>query len=201
VFRQRGHVVGIGVHIVAIPRLTGPSVAAAVVSDAPKAAGREEEHLVLKGIRAQGPAMAENHGLAHSPVLVVDLRSVFGNDRRHATSKCRFGLPTRDTAERPKDAKIWRSGSFAIEITNVYQRLGRDGAHLPVRPDPPDRPGAHEWTISTTSTTSRRSCDAAPNGIVHAVSNSDAGGLNARQFAAGRSTRSITNTSTGPFAD
>src|SRR5208282_4379662 len=74
---------GVGVHVVATPRLAGSAVAAAVVRDAAVAALRQKQHLVFEGIRAEWPAMAEDYGLSLAPVLVVDLSSVFGCDGGH----------------------------------------------------------------------------------------------------------------------
>jgi hypothetical protein len=33
----------------------------------------QEHHLVFPGVRAQGPAVAENYGLSRAPVLVVEI--------------------------------------------------------------------------------------------------------------------------------
>jgi len=58
-------------------------MAASIMGDASKSMGRQEEHLIFERIRAERPAMAEHHGLAATPVLVIDLRAVFGRDRTH----------------------------------------------------------------------------------------------------------------------
>src|SRR6266403_2028852 len=76
-------VIGIGVHVVAVPGLARTAVAATVVGDDTIAMGGEIEHLVLKGIAAQRPAMAEDDRLTRSPILVIDLGSVLGRDRAH----------------------------------------------------------------------------------------------------------------------
>src|SRR5882724_7676683 len=62
-FGQRREVVGVGVHVVAVPGPARAAVAAAIVRDAAVAARGQEEHLVLEGVRAQRPAMAEDDGL------------------------------------------------------------------------------------------------------------------------------------------
>src|SRR5207253_101720 len=80
---QRREVIGIGVHIVAMPGLARAAMAAAVMGDTAVAAGGQKEHLVLKGVCAQWPAVAEDDGLSTAPVLVVDLRAVLGSDRGH----------------------------------------------------------------------------------------------------------------------
>ena len=54
-----------------------------VMRDDAKAVVGEEEHLALPAIRIQRPAMAQYHRRAGAPVLVIDLRSVFGGDRAH----------------------------------------------------------------------------------------------------------------------
>ena len=51
--------------------------------DDAKAVVGEEEHLALPAIRIQRPAMAEDYRRAGTPVLVIDLRSVFGGDGAH----------------------------------------------------------------------------------------------------------------------
>jgi hypothetical protein len=58
-------------------------MAAAVMGDAAISVGNQKEHLVFPGVCAQRPAMAEDCGLSAAPVLVIDLRSVFGRDRGH----------------------------------------------------------------------------------------------------------------------
>lgn len=80
-FRQ---IVGIRVHIVAIPRLTRPAVAATIVRDAAVAVGRKKEHLRFPGVCAQRPAVTEDDRLTRAPVLVIDLRFVPSSDRAHS---------------------------------------------------------------------------------------------------------------------
>jgi hypothetical protein len=70
---ERREVVGVGVHVVAVPGLARSPVAAAVMGDAAVSVGAYEEHLVLPGVRAQRPAVAEDDGLALPPVLVVEV--------------------------------------------------------------------------------------------------------------------------------
>src|SRR6267142_2309915 len=81
---QGRQVIGVGVHVVAVPGLARAAVTAAIVRDAAVAAGGQEEHLVLEGVRAQRPAVAEDDGLSRAPVLVINLRPVLGGDGVHA---------------------------------------------------------------------------------------------------------------------
>jgi len=53
VIDQFGEIVGVMVHVVAVPRLTGTAMAAEVMTDAAIAVAGEEEHLVLESIRRQ----------------------------------------------------------------------------------------------------------------------------------------------------
>jgi hypothetical protein len=69
VIDQFGEIVGVMVHIVAVPRLTGTAMAAEVMTDAAIAVAGEEEHLVLESIRRQRPAMAEDDRPSLAPVL------------------------------------------------------------------------------------------------------------------------------------
>ena len=80
---QRRQVVGVGVHVVAVPGLARTPVTATVVRNAAISVRGQKNHLVFPGIRAQRPAVAENNRLSRAPVLVVDLRAVFGGDCCH----------------------------------------------------------------------------------------------------------------------
>jgi hypothetical protein len=73
-------VVGIGVHVVAVPGLTGTAVSATIMRDAAISLRSQKEHLVLEGVGAQRPAVTEHHRLTRAPILVVDLGSVFGDE-------------------------------------------------------------------------------------------------------------------------
>src|SRR3546814_13805588 len=78
-------VVGVGIHLVAVPGLAGAAVAAAIMANGAIALGGEEHHLRLPGIGTEGPAVAEHHRLPAAPVLVVELGAVLhrqlGQDR------------------------------------------------------------------------------------------------------------------------
>jgi hypothetical protein len=79
-------IVGVVVHVVAIPRLAGAAVAAAVVGDDAITLLAEEEHLRVPGVGGEGPAVGESDGLSGAPILVVDGGAVFGGDRGHVRS-------------------------------------------------------------------------------------------------------------------
>ena len=72
-FDQLREIIGVGVHVVAVPRLARSAMAATVMGDAAIAARGQIKHLVLKGVRAQRPAVAEDHGLSAAPVFVIDI--------------------------------------------------------------------------------------------------------------------------------
>ena len=57
----------------------------AVMGDATVAALGQKEHLVFKGIRRQRPSVTEDYGLSGSPILVVNLRSIFRCNSTHET--------------------------------------------------------------------------------------------------------------------
>src|SRR5262245_59926529 len=79
---------GIVVHVVAVADLARPAVAAPVMGDDAVALPEEEEHLGVPVVAAQRPAVVEHDRLRvpRTPVLVVDLRPVFGGDWRHSAS-------------------------------------------------------------------------------------------------------------------
>ena len=102
---QRRQVVGVVVHVVAVPHLGRAAVAAAVVGDRAEAVVGEEELLRLPAVAAQRPAVAMHDGLAGAPVLVEDLDAVGGGDERHGVRpppvvRGRWRAPTRARGRR-----------------------------------------------------------------------------------------------------
>ena len=80
---QSCKVVGVMIHVMAIARLGGSAVAAAVMGDHAIALIEEEQHLRVPVIGRQRPAMAEHDGLTFAPVLIEDLNAVFRFDETH----------------------------------------------------------------------------------------------------------------------
>ncbi len=69
--------------IVALPRLAGSAVAAAVEGDATKATRSHEHHLVVPDIGVERPAVAEDDGRSLAPILVKNFGAVFCRDGAH----------------------------------------------------------------------------------------------------------------------
>src|SRR5216683_247662 len=82
-FRESREIVGVGVHVVTVPRLGGTAVPSPIMRDDSIALLAEEQHLSVPVIRGERPAVTEHYGLALAPVLVVNLCAVFCRDRRH----------------------------------------------------------------------------------------------------------------------
>lgn len=80
---ELGQIVGVLVHIVALPGLVRAAMTAPVVGDDPIAVLPQEQHLAIPGVGAEWPAVAEDNRLTCAPVPVIDLRSVFGSDLAH----------------------------------------------------------------------------------------------------------------------
>src|SRR5665213_2175896 len=80
---ESGQVGSVVIHIVAVGGLRGAAVAAAVVGDHAIALIQEEQHLVVPVVGGERPAVAEDHGLAGTPVLVKNLDAVLGGDGGH----------------------------------------------------------------------------------------------------------------------
>jgi hypothetical protein len=66
---QRSEAISISVHVVAIPGLRRPAMAAPVVRAAAVSTLGQKQHLVFEGVCAQGPALAEDDGLPLAPML------------------------------------------------------------------------------------------------------------------------------------
>ncbi len=84
--RQSRKVVRIVIHVMAVARLGGSAVAAAVMGYDAIAVIEEEQHLRVPVIGRQRPTMAEHDGLTFAPVLVEDLNAIFCCNRAHVTS-------------------------------------------------------------------------------------------------------------------
>ncbi len=80
---ERGKVVGVVIHVVAVGDLRRATVAAAVMGDDAVAVRDEEQHLRVPVVGRERPAMAEHDRLARAPILVEDLDAVFGGDGGH----------------------------------------------------------------------------------------------------------------------
>src|SRR5258708_3722427 len=88
-FRQ---IVGIMIHIIAVPRLTGAAVAAPIVRDAAETTFGEKKHLVFESVRAERPAMAKYDGPTGPPILVVNLGAISGGEAAHRRRVLRYPL-------------------------------------------------------------------------------------------------------------
>lgn len=73
-----GYVVGIVVHVVAVPYLAGAAMAPPVVGDHAVAFSEEEQHLRVPVIGTERPAVVEvdHRCIARAPVLVENLYAV-----------------------------------------------------------------------------------------------------------------------------
>src|SRR5208283_614275 len=83
-FSKGGKIVGVGIHIVAVPGLGGTAVPAAVMGDNSKTMLAEEQHLSVPVVCAEGPAVAEDDRLSFAPILVIDGGAVFGGNCGHS---------------------------------------------------------------------------------------------------------------------
>lgn len=86
-FEKLGEIIGVLVHVIAIPRLAGAPMPAAVVADTTISVRGKEEHLIFPRVRAERPSVAESDRLAvlRTPILVINRRAVRGGDRAHGS--------------------------------------------------------------------------------------------------------------------
>src|SRR6266849_5609196 len=112
------------IHVMAVTGLGGAAVSAPVVGYDTIALLEEEQHLRVPIIRRQRPAVGENNRLTRSPILVVDLCSIFGRNCRHgvlslitASSFGRDG-PIKDRSDtvltKTMSAALSRRSNFSI---------------------------------------------------------------------------------------
>jgi len=74
------------IHVVALAWLGGPAMTAPIMGDDAISMIEKEHHLRVPVICRERPPMAEHDGLTSAPVLVEDLRTVFGLDDTHLTA-------------------------------------------------------------------------------------------------------------------
>jgi hypothetical protein len=70
---QGRQVVGIGIHVITGPGLARAAMAPTIVCDDAEAMLTEKKHLVIPGIGAEWPAVAEDDRLTLAPILVVEI--------------------------------------------------------------------------------------------------------------------------------
>src|SRR2546422_7329020 len=83
---ERREVISVVIHIMSVAGLARSPVTSSIMGDDAIAIIQEKHHLGIPVIRTQWPAMTENNRLSLSPILVIDLCSVFSRDCRHKTS-------------------------------------------------------------------------------------------------------------------
>src|ERR1700674_3994340 len=113
---ETSEIVCIRIHLVAIPCLFRPAMAAAIMGDDAITVLTQEKHLCIPCVGVQRPTVRKNYGLTGSPVLVEDLCSVFHRDCVHRSFSLIFSL---------------RSGSdrrLGLAGENWYGK-SRDGHH------------------------------------------------------------------------
>src|SRR5204862_6092015 len=64
------HVVGIGIHLIAVPGLIGAPMPAQIVRDHAIAAHYEEQHMRVPGVGRERPPMRENDRLSGYPIFI-----------------------------------------------------------------------------------------------------------------------------------
>ncbi|MNV36412.1 hypothetical protein D3C71_1278870 [compost metagenome] len=79
---HRSQIIGIVIHVIAVPRLAGTTVATTIVCDHAVTVVGQEHHLRFPAVRIQRPAVAEGHHrpVLRTPVLVVQLHAIGGGD-------------------------------------------------------------------------------------------------------------------------
>ena len=82
---HRQHIVGVVIHVVAVPDLAGAAMPASIMSNHPKALREKEQHLRIPVIGTERPAVVEvdYRRVARAPVLVEDIDAVSSGDKAH----------------------------------------------------------------------------------------------------------------------
>src|SRR5580700_11353534 len=122
--RDSRQVIGIMVHIVALGALRRAAVPTPVMRNHPIATMQEEQHLVIPVVRAKRPTMTENYRLSFSPVLVINLDSIFSRNSGHETFSSPTTLPHRGNQYVPRrGAQQIPHPGYAITLTARLAQL------------------------------------------------------------------------------
>src|SRR5215510_7147925 len=96
-FCESREIIGVGVHVIPVPRLGGAAVSAPVMRDDSETLLAEEQHLCVPVVCGERPAVAENDGLSRAPVFVENLCAIFHSDCGHKVSlKILVGTESRE---------------------------------------------------------------------------------------------------------
>jgi hypothetical protein len=117
-FDEFRKVIGIGVHVVAIPGLARPTMTPPIMRNATVAVGCEEEHLRFPTIRTERPAVAKHYGLPRAPVLEINLRSVFGCNCAHVVF-LRYSCSALFFGRSQPDGNLFKTSSLYIVFSLV----------------------------------------------------------------------------------
>ncbi len=78
-----GEIIGVGVHVVAVPGLAGTAMAPAIKGNAAIAVAGQEEHLVFKGVAIEAVGMVEDDGVSLPPILEIKFGTVLRGEGAH----------------------------------------------------------------------------------------------------------------------
>jgi hypothetical protein len=68
-FNEGGEIIGIGVHVVAVPGLARTAMATTIVSDRAISVGCKKDELLVPGVGIEGPAVPEDNRLPFAQSL------------------------------------------------------------------------------------------------------------------------------------
>src|SRR6185503_8502888 len=98
-------------------------MAAAVMRDAAIAARRQEKHLIFERVGTERPAVTEDNRLSGPPVVVIDLRTVFGGDGGHVRLLRLYAATIKALTRKPDrlnlSVLLQRSALAARSIANL----------------------------------------------------------------------------------
>src|SRR5258708_5471259 len=128
-FRQ---IVGIMIHIIAVPGLTGAAMAAPIMRDAAETTFGEKKHLVFESVRAERPTMAKYDGPTGPPILVVNLGAISSGEAAHIRRALRYPFFRSLSFREPGPCSVDCGGRDpALRVQPQRRRLGqrshRDG--------------------------------------------------------------------------
>src|ERR1700693_324592 len=82
-FDEGRQIVGVRIHVIAVPRLVRSAMTAAVMRDDTISVLAEENHLCVPCVRIERPTVREHDRPSRTPIFEINLRSVFRSDHVH----------------------------------------------------------------------------------------------------------------------
>src|SRR5690242_2277960 len=122
---HRSKIIGVVIHVMAVSRLRGSAVPAAVMSDHAVTFPEKEQHLRIPVIGRERPAMTKHDGLSFPPILIEDFSAILRFDETHVYLHEWTGAVRMSVIDRASGARIDSQASTSGPLVDQSGEEGR----------------------------------------------------------------------------